>query len=327
MKKPVSIIVSLLLASATLFGLVGCDSNSQDEIANIDEYLHVKTDVISVGDLPGTLYTASQAYGNGYLTKTELQDSCYYRFGFVAVYENNDTSILKKIDYTPKTALAELDKKVEEDIKETYFRLNPNKFYSDGQLLGGVETLTVNFYGEYNDLQVVTIESSLWKNEIADGFNYLGGVAWWKADSDFYVYRGKDVKFHDGTFYSMSDALRLGLLTKRDFEYCCYYRSGEAQIGSSVVGPYRVKAQVPLDERIEMKIKRIYFRQNYEDLKGKYRDMSIEDLTMDYYGDYGSSYVFIMKDLYYVESPDDATCYDYYWHLYGIDDYLVFRFE
>lgn len=97
--KRINILVEIILAVAMTFsvglgGLVGCDGSN------------------------GGFYTLQEAYANGWLTKDDVMEVCYYRFGEVWLGENLDSDSWVRFEYDPKHTRQELDQSVENDIKK-----------------------------------------------------------------------------------------------------------------------------------------------------------------------------------------------------------------
>lgn len=66
------------------------------------------------------------------------------------------------------------------------------KFYSKNEgLLGGIDDLTVSFFGEFNNSYVVQIDCSLWSYGAITIPTIVAGIAWWETGDGFKVYRTK----------------------------------------------------------------------------------------------------------------------------------------
>jgi hypothetical protein len=149
-----------------------------------------KSDVQTHSEDNGQLYTIDSAYESGWLTKDDLMDICYYAYKNVWTGEDKDSSTWVKVDYTPSRKLDSLDSKVETSIKECYYNLNKSKFIDkDGKSLGGIEKLTVKYYGTYNDCVAVSIDCSLWSSGAVATPKLLAGVAWWKGNEELLIYK------------------------------------------------------------------------------------------------------------------------------------------
>ena len=138
----------------------------------------------------GTFYTLQEAYDNGYLTREDLMSICYYRFNEVWLGENLDSASWVKYEYTQKHTQQELDKSVENDIKKTYYSIHKSDFFDkEGTALGGIDNLSVQYFGTYNDSYVIVMKCSLWDIGQVATPTLLAGVAWWETGEGFLVYR------------------------------------------------------------------------------------------------------------------------------------------
>ncbi len=136
------------------------------------------------------LYSLNEAYDLGWITQDNIMEVCYNRFGEVWIGEDENYDTWVKIEYTPNNSIINLDKKEEEAIKETYYKLNKSKFFDkQGNSIGGINDIFVNFFGVYNNAYIVTITCSLWDLGTAVTPKVLAGVAWWESDSGFIVYK------------------------------------------------------------------------------------------------------------------------------------------
>ena len=169
--KRANLLVGMLLAAAMVLSvglgvLVGCGGSS------------------------GELYTLQEAYANGWLTKDDIMEVCYERFGEVWLGENLDSDSWVRYEYVPKHTRQELDKSVENDIKKAYYSTHKSEFFDkDGNELGGVEDLSVQYFGTYNDSYVIVMKCSLWEIGLVAAPTFLAGVAWWETGEGFLVYR------------------------------------------------------------------------------------------------------------------------------------------
>ena len=86
--------------------------------------------------------------------------------------------------------LSPLEMTVENDIKETYYSLHKSKFYDqDGNSLGEIDDLSVQYYGTYNNSYVIVIECSIWETGQTAKPTLVAGVAWWETGDGFLIYR------------------------------------------------------------------------------------------------------------------------------------------
>lgn len=141
-------------------------------------------------DNNGKFYTLQEAYINGWLTQNDIMEVCYYRFNEVWTGETLDSDSWVKYEYTPKHTRQELDWSVENDIKKTYYSIHKSDFFDrEGNPLGGIDNLSVQYFGIYNDSYVIVMKCSLWDiGQIATP-TLLAGVAWWETGEGFLVYR------------------------------------------------------------------------------------------------------------------------------------------
>ena len=107
--KRINLLVGMLLAAAMVLSvglgvLVGCGGSN------------------------GELYTLQEAYANGWLTKDDIMEVCYERFGEVWLRENLDSDSWVRYEYVPKHTRQELDKSVENDIKKAYYSIHKSEF-------------------------------------------------------------------------------------------------------------------------------------------------------------------------------------------------------
>lgn len=168
MKKILNILCITIATVFFCFGMVGCTPKAV-----------------------GTFYTIEEAYENGWLTRDDLMEVCYNRFGEVWLGENVDSNTWIKYEYSTINILSELDGAVENDIKETYYSMHKNAFFDqDGNSLGGIKDLSVQYYGTYNNSYVIVIECSIWETGQTATPTLVAGVAWWETGDGFLVYRG-----------------------------------------------------------------------------------------------------------------------------------------
>lgn len=167
MRKVINILCAVMAIVLFCCGVAGCAPRSE-----------------------GIFYTLEEAYEVGWLTRDDLMEICYNRFGEVWIGESLDDTTWIKYEYEPKDTPSELDRSIENDIKETYYSLHKSDFFDrEGNPLGGTECLTVRYFGMYNDSYVVVVECSLWDVGQAATPMLLAGVAWWETGDGFLVYR------------------------------------------------------------------------------------------------------------------------------------------
>lgn len=141
------------------------------------------------GGIDGKFYTLQEAYANNWLTKDDIMEVCYYRFGEVWLGENLNSDSWVKYEYEPQNTLQELDKSVENNIKNAYYSTHKSDFLDkEGNSLGGIGNLTVQYFGTYNDFCVIIMECSLWDVGLVATPMLLAGVAWWETGEGFLVY-------------------------------------------------------------------------------------------------------------------------------------------
>ena len=173
MKRVKILTVILALAALCMGMLSGCDNGK---------------DNLEIGD--GPFYTLEQAYETGWLTKDDIMEVCYYRFGVVWLGENLDSDSWVRCEYDPKHTRQKLDKSVENNIKKTYYSIHKSEFFNkDGDKLGGIEDLSVQYFGTYIDSHVIVMKCSLWDIGQVATPTLLAGVAWWETGEGFLVYR------------------------------------------------------------------------------------------------------------------------------------------
>lgn len=120
------------------------------------------------GEAKGSFISLQSAYDDGLITEKDIQAISYRRWNAVCVVAEDETDWTNsdnwiKIDYTPPMEMGELSESVEADILLSYYNLYNKRFFDkDGNKKGGVEDLSVKYYGEYNGLYAVQIESRLW---------------------------------------------------------------------------------------------------------------------------------------------------------------------
>lgn len=202
MNKLKKLLIVLILGVVMVFGIAGCDAgtpkdsqskkdDSQSQVVESDKELTGKSpqDEESVG----SFYALPEAYKYGYLTKTDLKDVCYYSYGEVWEGEDCNSANWTKVEYTPTRDLSTLDKNIETKIKETYYKLNEDKFYHKNLgKIGGVDNLTVYFLGEFNKSYVVQIECSLWNYGTVVTPTIVAGIAFWESvDGGLVVFRAE----------------------------------------------------------------------------------------------------------------------------------------
>ena len=179
MKKLFGILIALILAVVTVFGVAGCNKKPAEKSPEEEESM-------------GTFYTLQEAYDKGYLTKTDIKDICYYRFGEVWEGEDLKSENWIKVEYTPTQSLTDLDKKIEMAIKVTYYTLNEDLFYNQNVgKIGDINDLTVRFFGEFSNSYVVIVDCSLWDSGAVSTPMLVAGIAWWESGDGFKVFRAE----------------------------------------------------------------------------------------------------------------------------------------
>ena len=138
----------------------------------------------------GTFYSLEEAYDAGWLTKDNIMEVCYYRFGEVWLGEDLNSDSWVKYEYEPKNQQQGLDKSVENNIKNAYYSIHKSDFFDkEGNSLGGIDNLSVQYFGTYNNFCVIIMKCSLWDVGQVVTPMLLAGVAWGETGEGFLVYR------------------------------------------------------------------------------------------------------------------------------------------
>ncbi len=134
----------------------------------------------------GSFYTMEEAYENGWITKEDIMEVCYRRFGSVyeCSAENPEESV--EVDYTSPYPDPVLDRKTEKAI------IHADYVRGNGQEHGISESdYTLTFYGEFDGSYIVLMRCSkadddcaIWDENIADIVWSHSGYA-----NDFRVFR------------------------------------------------------------------------------------------------------------------------------------------
>lgn len=138
-------------------------------------------DLIATGDF----MSLREAYDNLLLTRDDIKEICYYNSG--KVYEvpegaenPEDYNCWVQVDFTPKNKLKpKLEAQLRTDIKISYSAKFPR---SDPK------KIEVYYYGQYNDVYVVKLDSEEWSYGAISWVENFDGVVWWESAPEFKIF-------------------------------------------------------------------------------------------------------------------------------------------
>ena len=139
----------------------------------------------------GNFYSFEEAYNQGRITREDIMHVCYYAFG--KVYEGEKgiaEKDLREIEFQPTVELGSLSENVLADIKQNYYEENKSEFYDrNGNKLGGVENLQIDFFGKYGAAYVVSVNCDLWEYNCSVWVESIDGIAWIEGGAAFLVFQ------------------------------------------------------------------------------------------------------------------------------------------
>ena len=232
MKKCVSILIAFLLGIVALFSVAGCgvktnppstddplgstgnqsptddplggtgnQSPTDDPLAGMEmpsttnDRLDSTEKQLSYQTNSMTQCTIEKAYGQGWLTKTDLAYAMYYALGEVymcteAYWEKNQWEGVEAIEFTPTEQCPEIDKQVELDIKRCRYERMPKK--GDLTFEEFAKNYSFRFVGSYNGTFVITdVKSAYWDYPTdVPSPEWVAGFVWYgHYDCDLFVFR------------------------------------------------------------------------------------------------------------------------------------------
>ena len=133
----------------------------------------------------GAFMTLQDAYDKSLLSRDDIMEICYHAFGKVyevpeGTEDYYDRSRWVQVDYTPVNGtIPELDAQIEEDIQKSYSAIYSYDY---------PEKIEVSYYGQYNNLYVVRLDSEDWS--YGDGFGTVNfdGIVWYESAPNFEVF-------------------------------------------------------------------------------------------------------------------------------------------
>ena len=147
-KKIISGLLAGVLLGVAAVGFAGCGNDSQEP---------------NPSDTPhGTFYALEEAYENGYLTKSDLEQIAYY-------YNRENEAAYPDA----------LPEKIAQAMKEDLAQENNSDEHYHGDELATADNFTiVKYLGEYHRYYVITIDSDLWSYPTmpVDYWVEVGGV-------------------------------------------------------------------------------------------------------------------------------------------------------
>ena len=198
MKKLSRILITLMLVAVALFGVVGCNANTQsdlqskidelqgqieelnDRIAEMEDEFERKSDLLK-DNLKSGFYSLKNAYDMGLLTRDDLMSIAYYHNGGRRYNEE-----IMPEDYSPQPKTPEvLSENTELKIKETAAKEFREKYNVEYAKAEGF-TIT-EYYGTYGGYVAVVIKD-----------NYTGGV--WSPIPETYPLAGVEFQIRSENF-------------------------------------------------------------------------------------------------------------------------------
>ncbi len=137
-------------------------------------------------------YTIEEAYEAGLITRDDIMEICFQRYGVVHTCDDPDTpqDEWTELDYNSTQKDQYIGITSEERILYTYYKKYEPKFFFYGERLGGVENLSFKFFGLYGGLFAGAVKNPLWYSTTETYNVFVDGIIWADAYSDnFLLYK------------------------------------------------------------------------------------------------------------------------------------------
>lgn len=272
MKRVKYIITAITLCAAALCSAMFCACNGGEDTWE---------------DIHGEFFTLQQAYGDGWLTKDDLQE--------IAELHNENNSL----------DISEIDNQTIDKIKQT--ALNKDKEHEPDAKIE--DYIILRYYGCYDDCYVLIMNSPYAYSPavIVDEWKDIGGVQFHYRSFDV-IYVWKEVSAEEqaaASVMSLEEAFDMGYLTENDLMYISYYLNGsvyKVPSGSDDINDESKWIKVDfipehampaLGSEIEEKIKTAYYYNNiqyFQDENGNLK-YGKDILEVEYFGCYNNVYV------------------------------------
>ena len=163
MKKVFALLVTSLIALCALCGCGGTEYPS------------------------GSFYTMEEAYENGWITKEDIMEACYRRFGYVVEVTDEDIDATGvEVDYTSPYPDPVLDEQTEKAIIHAYYVKYNGQKYGHSES----EDYSLTFYGEFHDSYVLLVKVAGTAFPSVIVRKSLAGIGWsYTEEPDFIVFR------------------------------------------------------------------------------------------------------------------------------------------
>ncbi len=283
MIKKLSLFVLIITTLCTICGCTAQKEAEQKEPVQeepVQEEMGVQ--------ITGAFMTLQDSYDKGLLSRDDIMEICYHAFGKVyevpeGTEDFYDRSCWVQVDYTPVNGtIPELNAQIEEDIQNSYSAIYSYDY---------PEKIEVSYYGQYNNLYIVRLDSEDWSYE--DGFSAVNfdGIVWQETSPAFSVFY-----YLKGGFMSLQDSYDKSLLSRDDIMEICYHAFGKVyEVPEGTKDFYDrsrwvqvdytpVNGTIPeLDAQIEEDIQNSY--------SAIYSYDYPEKIEVSYYGQYNNLYV------------------------------------
>ena len=134
----------------------------------------------------GSFYTMEEAYEIGWITKEDIMEACYRRFGYVVEVTDEDIDAPGvEVDYTSPYPDPVLDEQTEKAIIHAYYVKYNGQKYGHSES----EDYSLDFYGEFQGSYILIIRCA--DVDYGDGITQvtLAGITWVESGPAFKVFR------------------------------------------------------------------------------------------------------------------------------------------
>ena len=272
-KKPISILLSLLMVICLSVAFVGCDNKPAGEDSD---------------EAKACIYNIDFAYERGWIDEDDLKSIACRHYEIYGTEENPYAGM-----FTQKT---EIELKAESDIKNVFCdKFNNEDRYESKPIIEPSDVEIVNYYGTYEGNVVAEINygNAWYFNE-----KQVGGVVFDDYKRDIYVLhyfenRAESVKV-TGKIYDAATAYKNGWIDQKDLKSiaCGYY-----EWRNSNENPYNgmyLKPQDKLSKETRNELKKAYLEQILQ-----IQNVNLESAYINkYFGTYNGKIVVGIEDEY-----------------------------
>ena len=198
MKKINTILIALLIAVISLFGFVGCESSSQNDlqskidelqskIEELEEQIRERDERIKEleGEKMGAFYSLQDAYDNGWLTQEDLKSIAYYHNGGRVYNETimNETYVPQP--KTPEILSTETELKIKRAAAKDY---RDNYNITDAEAEGFTIVEYDGTFGECIAIMKEDTYTGYWGSEEMP--NIAGVIFYYNSSNHITIWRG-----------------------------------------------------------------------------------------------------------------------------------------